>query len=76
MGGPKRSTVYFNESIHRALKLKSAETDETISDLVNEAVTLYLSEDAEDLNTFEERKNETSVDFQSFVKKLKKDGKI
>ena len=76
MGDPKRSTVYFDENIHRALKLKSAEVDSSISDLVNEAVALYLSEDAEDLDAFEKRKNEPSIDFETFVKKLKKDGKI
>ena len=76
MGESKRSTIYFDESIHRALKLKSAEIDSSISDLVNKAVALYLCEDAEDLTSFDERKSESSVDFETFVKKLKKDGKI
>ena len=34
----KRATVYFDESLHRALRLKAAETDQSVSDLVNEAV--------------------------------------
>jgi len=76
MGNPKRSTIYFDEDIHRALKLKSAEIDTSISELVNEAVALYLSEDAEDLSSFSERENESSIDFETFVKKLKANGKI
>lgn len=76
MGELKRSTIYFDENIHRALKLKSAEIDSSISDLVNEAVALYLREDAEDLASFDKRKDESSVNFETFIKKLKKDGKI
>ena len=45
----KRATVYFDESLHKALRLKSAETDQSISDLVNTAVRHALLEDAEDL---------------------------
>ena len=72
----KRSTIYFDEVIHRALRLKSVEVDESISDLVNQAVALYLGEDAEDLASFDKRKKEPSMDFKTFVKKLKDDGKI
>jgi hypothetical protein len=39
---PKRETVYFEPGIHRALRLKAAETDRSISDLVNEAVQSSL----------------------------------
>jgi predicted HicB family RNase H-like nuclease len=45
----KRATVYFDPAIHRALRLKAAETDRSLSDLVNEAIKLSLAEDAEDL---------------------------
>jgi len=76
MGESKRSTIYFDEDIHRALKLKSAEIDSSISELVNEAVALYLNQDAEDLASFDQRKNESSTDFETFVTKLKADGKI
>jgi len=45
---PKRATVYFDPALHRALRVKAAETDRSLSDLVNEAVKLSLVEDAED----------------------------
>ena len=45
----KRATVYFDPDLHRALRVKAAEVDRSMSDLVNEAVMLSLAEDAEDL---------------------------
>ncbi len=73
---PKRATVYFNPEIHRALRLKAAETDRPISDLVNDAVKFALAEDAEDLSAFEDRAREPNLPFESVVKDLKRRGKI
>jgi len=73
---PKRATVYFDPEIHRALRLKAAETDRPISDLVNDAVKLALAEDAEDLSAFEDRARERNLPFESVVRDLKKRGKI
>ena len=42
---PKRATIYFDPDLHRALRLKAAETDQSVSDLVNRAVKLTLAED-------------------------------
>ncbi|MFA6111040.1 MAG: CopG family transcriptional regulator [Candidatus Latescibacterota bacterium] len=72
----KRSTIYFDPPLHRALRLKAAETDRSLSDLVNDAVRLSLSEDAEDLAAFEERAGEPSIAFEEAVKALKRSGKI
>ena len=72
----RRSTVYFEPAIHRALKLKAASTDRSISDMVNEAVRFTLAEDAEDLAAFEDRANEPEVDFESFVRSLKQRGQL
>jgi hypothetical protein len=72
----KRATVYLDPAIHRALRLKAAETDRTISDLVNEAVKLSLAEDAEDLNAFDERASEPNLPFEDVVKELRRRGKI
>jgi len=44
--------------------------------MVNEAVKLILAEDAEDLVAFDERKREPNLDFEQFVKALKRRGKI
>ena len=76
MSSVKRATVYFDADIHRALRLKAASSDKSISDMVNEAVKLTLAEDAEDLAAFEERAREPSLDFEHFVKALRRRGKI
>jgi len=72
----KRATVYFDPALHRALRLKAAETDRSLSDLVNEAVRYSLAEDAEDLAAFDERAAEPELPFESVVKELKRSGKI
>ena len=74
--GQKRATVYFDPDLHRALRLKAAETDRTISALVNEAVKAALSEDADDLEAFELREKEPDYVFEDVVRDLKRRGKI
>ena len=73
---PKRATVYFDPELHRALRVKAAETDRSMSDLVNEAVQLSLVEDADDLAAFEDRVSEPSLSYEDVVKDLKRRGKI
>ncbi len=72
----KRATIYINPDLHRALRLKAAETDESISDLVNEAIRESLGEDAEDLAAFEKTANEPDIAFEDVLKDLKKRGRI
>src|SRR5688572_30034244 len=52
---PKRATIYVDPDLHRALKIKAAETERSISELVNDAIKASLAEDAEDLRAFAER---------------------
>ena len=72
----KRATVYLDAEIHRALRLKAAETERSVSDLVNDAVKASLAEDAEDLSAFELREPEPNLPFESVVKDLKRRGKV
>jgi plasmid stability protein len=72
----KRATVYFDPALHKALRLKAAATERSLSDLVDEAVRALLSEDAEDLAALDERAAEPSVSFEAFVQELKRDGMI
>ena len=76
MASPKRSTIYFDPDLHRALRLKAAATDRSISDVVNEAVRQTLSEDAADLEMFERRRREPGVDFEEVVLRLRRSGKL
>jgi plasmid stability protein len=74
MSTPKRATVYFDPEVHKALRLRAAASDQSISDMVNEAVRASLAEDAMDLAAFDKRKGERSVSFDSFVQSMKQRG--
>ena len=72
----KRATVYFDAALHRALRLKAAETDQSLSELVNAAVRRTLGEDAEDLAAFEARATEPNLAFEGVLKDLRRRGKL
>jgi len=72
----KRSTVYFSPDLHRALRVKAAHTQRTVSDLVNDAVRMALREDQEDLAAFVERQEEPVMTYEELLKDLKAHGKI
>ena len=76
MSTSKRATVYFDAEVHKALRLRAAANDQSISDMVNEAVRASLAEDAIDLAAFDKRKRERSVSFDSFVQDMKQRGAI
>ena len=62
--------------MHRALRIKAAETEHSMSELVEDAIKLSLAEDSVDLAAFDERKDEASLAFEDVLKKLRKNGKI
>jgi hypothetical protein len=76
MTRPKRATVYFEPSLHRALRVKAAETEQSVSELVNAAVRSSLAEDADDLAAFEARAKEPNLDFEDVLKDLKRRGEL
>lgn len=72
----KRATIYLPVEVHRALRIKAAAADRSMSDLVSEAVRMSLAEDAEDLEAFERRSRERSLKFENVVKALRRRGKL
>ncbi|GBE41242.1 hypothetical protein BMS3Bbin09_01133 [bacterium BMS3Bbin09] len=72
----KRATIYLDPDLHKALRIKSAETDHSISEIVNDAIKYSLAEDSIDLAAFENRKDEPLIAFEDVLKELKKNGKI
>jgi predicted HicB family RNase H-like nuclease len=72
----RRATIYLEEELHRALKLKSLEADQSISHLVNDAIRTTLAEDLEDLSDVEERQREKTLSYEDFLKELKSRGQI
>jgi len=76
MSTVRRATVYLDADLHRALRVKAAETDKSISDLVNAAVRLNLAEDAEDLAAYRTRAKEPNLDLEKVLRDLRRRGKL
>jgi hypothetical protein len=76
MTAAKRATVYFDADLHRVLRLKAAETERSVSDLVNAAVRANLLEDAEDIGAFRARAKEPTLPFEKVLEDLKRRGKL
>lgn len=72
----KRSTVYFEPSIHNALKMRAASSDTSVSELVDEAVRLLMREDREDLAAVKQRSEEPEISYEALLNSLEADGKI
>ena len=72
----KRTTIYLDPDLHKALRLKAVSISRSMSELVNDAVRGVLVEDAEDFTAFEEREKEPLISYEEMVKRLKKDGRI
>ena len=72
----KRTTIYLDPTLHKALRLKAVTLSRSVTELINDAVRESLAEDAEDLASFENRVNEPLISYDEMVKRLKKDGKI
>jgi len=76
MAQSKRATVYFEPSLHKALRIKAAHTDHSLSELVNAAVRRTLAEDAEDLAAFRSRAKEPALSFEDVLEDMKRRGKL
>lgn len=73
---PKRTTIYLEPDLHKALKVKAAETDQSVSELVGGAVRRSLREDAEDLAVFKQRAREPNLAFETVLKDLRRRGRL
>lgn len=72
----KRATIYFDPDLHRAVRLKAVNTNQSISDVVNDSLRAMLSEDEEDLAAFDETASDPLMTYEELLAKLKTDGKI
>lgn len=72
----KRSTIYFEPELHRALRLKAAVTHQSVSEIVNDALRQALREDQEDLAAFDERAAERTLSYEELLHDLKAHGKL
>jgi predicted transcriptional regulator len=74
--GTKRATIYMDAELHRAVRMKAAETCSSISEIVNHAVKLLLAEDNENLAAFDEQAKGPLFSFEDVLKELKRKGRI
>ncbi len=70
----KRTTIYLDPKLHRAIKIKAIQINSSISEIIKEALRLALKEDAADLDAIKDREHETSRSFEAVLKDLKRDG--
>jgi hypothetical protein len=76
MATARRSTVYFDPAVHRALRLHSAASDRNLSEVVNEMVRRALKEDLADLAIARKRRNEPRHSLESVVRELRRRSKL
>lgn len=69
-----RTTITLNENVYRTLKIRAAETNQTVSSLIEDAVKYQVLEDLEDGEAVRKRVSEPTESFDSFVAKMKADG--
>ena len=72
----KRATIYLEDDLHKALKIKATETSSTVSHVVNEVIRASLTEDLDDLQAFRDRESEPSVNFEEFLKGINKNDRL
>ena len=70
----QRTTITFEPEVHRALRIRAAETSRSISDLVNQAVRFSLAGEEEHPADFYAGKSEAQVSVDKMVAQFKKDG--
>ncbi len=71
-----RATIYLDKDLHKALRLKAADTHRSISEIVSDAVRESLREDEADLGIIAERAGEKTISYEELLVMLKADGRI
>ncbi len=69
-----RTTITINDKIYRALKLRSADSDESISSFVENAVKYQVLEDLEDIGDANKREGGPTHSFDELVKQFRSEG--
>ena len=69
-----RTTITLNDKLYRALKLRAAESNESISAIVEDAVKFQILEDLGDIEEVNKRENEPTHSFDELVSEFKKEG--
>ena len=71
-----RATVTLDPALFIALQQKAAADEQSVADLVNDAVRALLMEDDEDIAALDARADEPSASFEEFARGLRAEGSI
>lgn len=71
-----RTTINLNDKLYRALKLRAASSDETMSSVVEDALAHQMLEDLDDIEEAQRREHESTYSFDELVAEFKKEGLI
>ena len=69
-----RTTITINDKLFRILKVRATETDESISQFVEDAIKYQILEDFEDIEDAIKRQDEPSHSFDDLVAQFKAEG--
>lgn len=69
-----RTTITLNDKLFRVLKMRAAESDESISQLIEDAVKYQVLEDLEDIEDATKREHEPVYSFDELVRQFKAEG--
>ena len=73
-----KATLYLDSEMYKTFKLRAVESGQSISSLLNEAMSAQLSEDLDDIKTIRTRlaKNEKPLSYEAALEELKNGGRI
>lgn len=71
MPSRKRTTVYLDSRLHRALRLRAKATDSTMSEVAGDALRQALAVEARDIERAELRKPERKMTLNAVGARLK-----
>ena len=68
------TTIYLDPKIAKAMKMKAAVNNSSMSDIVNDAVAAELERDRKDLEIFKQRRNSPTISYEELLRRAKRDG--
>ena len=74
MADTKKTTLYLSPSVRKALKRRVITTEQTMSEYANQALAEALTEDLEDLEAIEQRREGKTESLDDFLAGIKADG--
>lgn len=73
-----KATLYLDSKMYTTIKIRAAETGQTISALMNEALAAQLQEDLQDITDIRSRlaRSEKPLSYESALQELKASGTL